>query len=152
MDLSRPIEQLVTTAVEGSRQALEEIVRRIQKPVYNLALRMLFHPADAEDAAQEILITVITNLRSYRFEGPFQAWVMRIAANKLKGFRKSLAERKFYSLDHAETVMDKAEARGWFKNAPDAPEPYLEAEMRIACTQAMLLVLDRPHRLAFILA
>ncbi|RPI70070.1 MAG: RNA polymerase subunit sigma-70, partial [Geobacteraceae bacterium] len=34
--------------------------------VYALALRMLFHPEDAEDAAQEILIKVITHLSTFQ--------------------------------------------------------------------------------------
>lgn len=144
-------EQLVTEAVQGSREALEEILRRIQNPVYSIALRMLFHPADAEDASQEILIKVITNLKGFRFEGPFMAWVMRIAANHLKTTRKSWAEKKELNMEKAHEVIDKAEARGWFSKPLEAPEPLMEIEMRSACTQALLLALDRAHRMAFVL-
>ncbi len=55
-------EELVQAARSGDRAALEELVTRIQKPLYNLAVRMLWHPADAEDATQEILIKIITQL------------------------------------------------------------------------------------------
>ena len=144
-------EQLVTEAVQGSREALEEILRRIQSPVYSIALRMLFHPADAEDATQEILIKVITNLKGFRFEGPLMAWVMRIAANHLKTTRKSWAEKKELNMEKAHEVIDKAEARGWFKKPLWSPEPLMEIEMRSACTQALLLALDRAHRMAFVL-
>jgi len=144
-------EQLVSEAVNGSRDALEEIVRRIQGPVYSLALRMLLHPADAEDAAQEILTAVITNLRGYRFEGPFRAWVMRIAANKLKAVRKSSMEKRIASVENLDEIMDRVESLGWFSQPLEAPESYLETEMRSVCTHAMLFALDRAHRLAFIL-
>jgi len=83
------IENLIPKAVNGSKDALEEIVRGIQNYVYSLALRMLLDPQDAEDIAQEILITVITNLHGYRFEGPFRAWVLRIAANKIKAVHRT---------------------------------------------------------------
>ena len=53
---SLSINELVERAKEGSQDMLEEIIRRIQDGVYGLALRMLFIPADAEDAAQEILL------------------------------------------------------------------------------------------------
>ena len=53
--------------------------------------------ADAEDAAQEIIIRVITNLRTYRFEGSFRAWVLRIAVNKLKTVRKTFTEKRMAS-------------------------------------------------------
>jgi DNA-directed RNA polymerase specialized sigma24 family protein len=52
---------------------------------------MMLDRQDAEDAAQEILIRVITNLRSYRFEGSFRAWVLSIAVNKHRTVRKTVA-------------------------------------------------------------
>jgi DNA-directed RNA polymerase specialized sigma24 family protein len=38
------------------RGAVRAVVEAVQDPVYQLALRMLGHPADAEDAAQEIVV------------------------------------------------------------------------------------------------
>lgn len=150
-DAAEQIESLVTKAVEGSKDALEEIVRRIQNYVYSLSLRMLLDPQDAEDTAQEILITVITNLHGYRFEGPFRAWVLRIAVNKIKAVRRTKAEKKMAPVDNLDKIMDRYEARGWFAKPLDAPEAYLEVETRSICTHAILLSLDRPHRMAFIL-
>lgn len=147
----RPIEELVATAAEGSSAALEEIVRRIQDRIYRLALRMLSHPEDAQDASQEILIKVITNLKGFRSEGPFTAWVYRIAANHLKTFRKSRMERFEINWEKARGLVDQAEARGWLSDPPAAPNRVLEIEARLRCTQALLTALDRPHRLAFIL-
>ena len=45
-------ENLVVRARAGDRKALED---HHQAWIYNIALRMLFHPQDAEDATQEIL-------------------------------------------------------------------------------------------------
>lgn len=149
--MAEQAEELVTRALEGSRTALEQIIELIQDKVYALSLRMLFHPMDAEDATQEILVKVITNLRGFRFEGPFQAWVYRIAANHLKTTRKRRAEHKVFSLESAQANIDRAQARGWFSSPLEAPAPLLELEMRSACTQALLLTLDRDLRLAFIL-
>jgi RNA polymerase sigma factor (sigma-70 family) len=145
------IEQLVKEAVQGSKSALEEIVRRIQQPIYSLCIRMLLDRQDAEDTAQEILITVITNLQGYRFEGPFQAWVFKIAVNKLKAVRKTKAERKMAAIDNLDDIIERYEARGWFAKPVEAPEPYLEIETRSVCTHALLMALDRPYRIAFIL-
>jgi RNA polymerase sigma factor (sigma-70 family) len=151
MKAEKETEQLVREAVQGSKDALEEIVRRIQAPVYSLSLRMLLNREDAEDTTQEILITVITNLQGYRFEGPFRSWVLRIAANKLKAVRKTYAEKKMSSVENLDEIIDRYEARGWFSKPLDAPEPYLELETRSVCTHALLLSLDRSHRMAFIL-
>ena len=54
-----------------------------QDRVYRLALRMLGHPQDAEDAAQEILVIVQPRLGSFRGESAFSTWVWRIAARPL---------------------------------------------------------------------
>ena len=145
------IEHLVTEAVQGSKNALEEIIHRIQESVYSLSLRMLFDPEDAKDTAQEILIAVITNLRGYRHEGAFRAWVMRIAVNKLKAVRKSYAENKMSTVGNLDGIIDRYEANGWFSKPQDIPQPYLEAETRAVCTHAILLCLNRSHRMAFIL-
>lgn len=145
------LEELVMEARSGSGAALEEVVRRLQDRVYRLSLRMLFHTADAEDASQEILIKVITNLHGFRFECPFHLWVMRIAANHLKAARRGRLEQHFCSLEQTQDNIDRAQAKGWFAQPLAAPEPLLEKEMRSLCTQALLLALDRPQRLAFIL-
>ena len=147
----RPLEEAVIEALDGSRQALEEIALRIQDRIFGLALRMLSHPEDARDAAQEILIKVMTRLETFRAEGPFQAWVFRIAANHLLTVRKSRMERFEISWEKACELVDQAEARGWLSNPPAAPDRVLEIETRLRCTQALLTAMDRPHRLAFIL-
>jgi RNA polymerase sigma factor (sigma-70 family) len=151
MATDKQTRQLVRDAVKGSRDALEELVRRIQQPVYSLSLRMLLNRQDAEDAAQEIIIRVITNLRSYRFEGPFRAWVLRIAVNKLNTARKTFAEKRMASIEDLDSILDRYEARGWLSTPMEAPEPYLEAETMAICTHALLSALNRSLRLAFIL-
>ena len=47
---------LVLRARSGDHQALQDLVQRHQTWIYNIAIRMLRHPQDAEDATEEILI------------------------------------------------------------------------------------------------
>ena len=54
---------LVEQARGGSRDALERLVRRHQAWVYNVAVRMVFHPQDAEEVTQEVLVKAVTPLR-----------------------------------------------------------------------------------------
>ncbi len=150
MKNNNEMNQLVCNAVQGSKTALEEIIREIQKYIYSLSLRMLFDPEDAEDTTQEILITIITNLQGYRQEGPFRAWIMRIAYNKIKAARKSRIEKKMSTINNLEEIIDRYEAKNHFKKQQDIPQPYLEAETRSICIHAILMCLDRSHRMAFI--
>ncbi|MCB2148966.1 MAG: RNA polymerase sigma factor [Deltaproteobacteria bacterium] len=151
MEADKQTQQLIRKAIHGSRDALEDLVRRIQQPVYSLSLRMLLNRQDAEDAAQEIIIRVTTNLKGYRFEGPFRAWVLRIAVNKLKTVRKTFAEKRMAPVENLDSILDRYEAKGWLSKPLEAPEPYLEVETRSICIHALLSALNRSHRLAFIL-
>ena len=73
-------ETLVTRAVAGSNSAWHKLVKRYEKRVYNYALRMVGHPDDAFDLMQEVFVGVHRNLSSFRGDGPFPAWLFRIAS------------------------------------------------------------------------
>ena len=56
------LQALVDQAVAGDKKALETLATNVQDLVFNLSLRMLGTFADAEDAAQDILLKMITHL------------------------------------------------------------------------------------------
>lgn len=144
-------EQLAQRARQGSQPALEELVRRFQDRVYGLALRMLYNPPDAEDATQEILIKLVTNLQGYRGEGTLAAWVYRVAANHLISVRRSRGERAEVTLEQVNAQLDRHQASTWRESESVALRAVLVQEARISCLQGLLLSLDRGHRLALIL-
>ena len=51
---------------------------RHQPWIYNIAARMLYHPQDAEDATQEILVKALTALASFEGRSSFRTWLYRI--------------------------------------------------------------------------
>ena len=89
----------VKKAQQGDAAALEALIVEIQGKVYGLALRMLWHPEDAKDATQEILLRVVTHLASFRGESSFSTWVYRIAANHLLTWRHSRMEAQTLSFE-----------------------------------------------------
>ncbi|MDY6990270.1 MAG: RNA polymerase sigma factor [Thermodesulfobacteriota bacterium] len=145
------LEAWVDEARKGNRQALEQVVRSIQDKVYALAFRMLGHPADAEDAAQEILVKVITHLVDFRGESAFTSWVYRIASNHLLNIRKRRAERLGITFQLWEDLIHKETGDKEVQVLPEAEENLLAEEVRIGCMQGLLICLDRDERLAFIL-
>jgi RNA polymerase sigma factor (sigma-70 family) len=148
MDTS--LEQLARQAQEGNSQALEQLVEQIEGKVYGLALRMLWHPEDARDATQEILIRVITHLGSFRGESRLMTWVYRVAANYLSDRRKSRLEEQHYTFERFGTELDQHLAdRPTLKDSAD--EALLLEEIKLGCTLGLLLCLDRAQRLAYIL-
>ncbi|HMH83208.1 MAG TPA: sigma-70 family RNA polymerase sigma factor [Gemmatimonadales bacterium] len=73
---------LVARARSGDLEALEALYRAFETPVYNLALRMLRRPEDAEDVLQETFLEVVRSIKQYRGEGHLWGWIRQIAASK----------------------------------------------------------------------
>jgi RNA polymerase sigma factor (sigma-70 family) len=144
-------ERLVDLAKEGQKEALEQLVGRIQDRIYNLALRTLFLPADAEDATQEILIKVITHLADFKGQSRFTTWVFRIATNHLLTTHKCRAEKRGFSFKRAEEGIEAALSMPSSNDAEACENGLVVEEVRLACLQGMLLCLSREIRLAFIL-
>jgi RNA polymerase sigma factor (sigma-70 family) len=141
----------VPRAREGSREALERLVRHIQEPVYALSLRMLGDPADAEDAAQEILIKVITHLEGFREESGFSTWVHRIAANHLLSTSKGRMRRLRLDFDVYESHVSKEGEGARTAAVANPDQQLLLEETRASCMQGLLQCLSQELRLAFIL-
>jgi RNA polymerase sigma factor (sigma-70 family) len=145
-------ENLVVRARIGDRTALENLIERHQAWIYNIALRMLFHPQDAEDATQEVLVKVVTRLSSFEGRSTFRTWLYRIVANHLLNVRRGREELKITTFSAYGDGLD---------NTPDLdpPDPkgvspdenLLVTEAMLACTSGMLLCLDREQRLAYTL-
>ncbi|MFI6048005.1 RNA polymerase sigma factor [Nocardia sp. NPDC051321] len=141
--------ELVGRAVAGDRDAIAEVVRLLQDPLYRLALRMVWRPAEAEDATQEILLRVLGNLGTWRAEAKLLTWAYRIGVNYLLNLkRQTPQEAAQLSLDaYREGLADglaDEEYRG-----PEAT--LLTQEVRLNCSQAMLQCLARDERVAFVL-
>lgn len=50
--------------------------------MYNICMRMLPNRIDAEDVLQDAFVSAFRNLKSYRGESSFGAWLKRIVINK----------------------------------------------------------------------
>ncbi|PYX09743.1 MAG: hypothetical protein DMG85_09020, partial [Acidobacteria bacterium] len=147
LGMSQTPEANARKAQRGDQAALEEVIAQIQGKVYGLALRMLWHPEDAQDATQEILLRVVTHLVTFRGESTFFTWVYRIAANHLLRFRKSRLEEQGFTFE----MFGKDLEEGLSDSSVHPDDSILFQEIRVGCTLGMLLCLDRPHRLAYIL-
>ena len=145
-----PLERLVDLAKKGSRNALEELVKRIQDRIYGLALRTLFLPADAEDATQEILIKIITHLGSFKGESHFTTWCFRVAVNHLLSTRKRRAE-KWFSFETCANAIEEAQQMSSMKDFESPEDHLIVEEVKLACLQGMLICLSREIRIVFIL-
>lgn len=68
-------------ARRGDKAAFGKIIEAYQRPVYNLAYRMLNNSGEAEEAAQEAFIRAYTRLDSYNPNHKFSTWLLSITSN-----------------------------------------------------------------------
>ena len=142
------LSELAFAAAHGDSEAVERLVAAVADDVYRLALRMVWHPQDAEDAPQEALVRIVTRLGSFRGEAAFRTWAYRVAANHLINRGRSRMERENLTFRRfAEDLHD-----GLADRAAEGPDAALLAEeVKLGCTLGMLLCLDREQRLAYVL-
>src|SRR5512145_278668 len=91
--------ELIARIKDGNRDALEALIRRHQGWIYNIALRMVYFPEDAEDVTQEILIKLLTSLSSFEGKSRFRTWLYRIVVNHVLNMKRSRAEDSGYTFD-----------------------------------------------------
>ena len=68
-------------ARRGDQTAFGKLIEAYQRPVYNLAYRMLNNPGEAEEAAQEAFIRAYTRLHTYNPDHKFSTWMLSITSN-----------------------------------------------------------------------
>ncbi len=142
-------ECLVSQALEGSRRALESLISRYRDWIYNLAIRMVIVPEDAEDVTQEILIKIITRLKQYDpARAAFKTWLYRVTVNHIINMKTRGLEKAGFTFGNYYERMD---------DIPDR-EPEDSREIRalvhdtmINCVMATLICLNRTQRLVIIL-
>jgi RNA polymerase sigma factor (sigma-70 family) len=144
--------ELVAAAVDGDRAALENLLLRHQAWIYNLAVRMVWEPTDAEDVTQEVLVKVVTKLSTFRGDAEFRTWLYRMVANHVLNMRRR---------HHEETAVSFSQFGAQLAAAPELelPDrrslpvdvPMLVDEAKLGCTIGMIMCLDRRQRLAYVL-
>lgn len=142
---------LVDKAVEGDKNALEGLILSVRDMIFNLSLRMLGRPCDAEDATQEIMIKIMTQLSSFRKESAFSTWVYRIATNYLINYKKSMFAQRPLSYEFYGQDINN----GFIPVSGDAVQSVdqniLAEELKQSCTNVMLQCLDPESRLIYVL-
>jgi RNA polymerase sigma-70 factor, ECF subfamily len=135
-----PDARLVVQARAGAQPAFREIVRRYERPVRSLILRMVRDPALAEDLAQDTFLKAFRSLSSFDASRTFSSWLFRIANNTaIDAIRRR---------PHGQQEL---EGRAQLDPAvPPAPDPVEEAALGQAL-EAALGRLRADHRMAVLL-
>jgi RNA polymerase sigma-70 factor (ECF subfamily) len=103
--VSNDEQRLVARARQGDAASYEVLVQRHAQYAYNLALRVVGDPLEAEDLTQEAFLRAWQALPRFRSQSSFSTWLSRIVTNlcinRLPQMKKELA-----ALDPGDEMID----------------------------------------------
>lgn len=135
---------LLQRALAGDGAATQSLVQTYQQPVLRLALSILDDPNEAEEAAQDVFVTALGALETYRGEASFKTWLLSITINQC---RMRLRKRKARDL-LLRTVQTFFRVSGASSAFPE--EIIIRREAEGALWKAVH-ALDEKHRLPILL-
>lgn len=156
--VSRDDARLVRSFRKGDEQAFEELVRRYQDPVYNVAYRMVGEREAAMDVAQEAFMKAFRGIETYNTRMAFKNWLYRIATNAAIDHLRRRAAARYVSMEVAYSRSDYREqqAPGGVEAEPpgsedDIPENVSLKNETAAFLQEAILKLPENYRAAIVL-
>src|SRR5574341_43765 len=78
---------------KGAPQAAEMLFDRFHGKIYNLAMSILKTESDAEEATQDVFLTVVQKVHTFKGNSALYSWIYRICVNaclmRLRGKKRS---------------------------------------------------------------
>jgi RNA polymerase sigma-70 factor (ECF subfamily) len=87
------LDGLARSAAAGDTAALDDLLAAIQPRVQRIVGRMLLHPQDAEEAAQDALLAVARNIGRFEGRSKFTTWLHAVASNSARSTYRTLKRR-----------------------------------------------------------
>ncbi len=151
---SDPDSRLVERARAGDARAFEALVRRYERWVFTLALRMVGDRGEAEDVAQDVFLKAYTGLSGFRGSSRFSTWLYAIASHHCLNHLASRARRPVPESSLRPAGSDADDPPGPVERlADEAPraDELLERQETARQVQEALLGLTDDHRLILVL-
>jgi RNA polymerase sigma factor (sigma-70 family) len=109
------VASLVRQALAGDSTAFESIIRRYERRVVSLAMKLLARSEDAQDAAQEVFLRTYKYLHRLDLQKPIEPWLMRMTVNVCRDIGRK-RQRRCDTYCETETLEASA--------APKDCDPY----------------------------
>jgi RNA polymerase sigma-70 factor (ECF subfamily) len=141
-------ERLVAEAQRGSIEAFNRLVRRYERQVYNVALRVVGQAEIAEDVTQDTFLLAYRSLRQFR-GGLFRAWLLRITTNRCYD---ELRRRQRRPAESFEELTFEPQAQWSSLSAGEEPQERAERAELARALEAALRRLPDDQRIVVVLS
>ena len=137
-------EQAVILRVQqGEAEAFSHLVTAYEKQVYNLCLRMVTNPEDAQDLAQEAFLKAWRGLSFYKAESSFSTWLYRLTTNVCIDFLRKRRRSSTVSLSNED---DGEEWELELTDPAPTPEQHLEYQDQAQAVAQAMEQLEEEYR------
>lgn len=130
-------ETLVHEILSGDVNSYALLVKRYQKPIYNLMLRMTGSEQDAADLTQETFVRAYEKLERFDASASFFPWLYTMGLNLARDFlrRAKKSPIEFYELENSFSIeidqddrfADRIEVQDVLEGLQKLPVEYREA-------------------------
>lgn len=136
--------ELLAKVSQGDRSAFKTLFDTHSTHVYNICLRMLGNPGDAEEVSQDVFMTLWQKADSVRGESRLSTWLHRVAINKSINFRKRGGVlnrlKQIMSIDTEDVSLSEQ------LPAPETERPDRALESNQATEELAALMAEIPSR------
>ena len=143
-------QKLVARCQKGDADAFEELVRKYQQTIFNIAYHYVGYKNEVEDVAQKIFTKIYFSLQKFDLQRPFFPWLYRIAINQCYDELRRIRRQK----THTFTELSLEDTNSIENLISQNEMPLLPDENRQemqALLQRMLNQLPDQQRLAIVL-
>ncbi|WP_106794306.1 RNA polymerase sigma factor [Aquimarina sp. Aq78] len=142
---------LIAQSLAGHKAALENLIKKHQDWIYNVALSFVGDKDEAADLTQEVLIKIVTKLDSFKQKSLFRTWVYRIVKNHFLNMKRGKYEINSPTLEEFGQGLDQLPNESLSDYSFEVENKLLVKEAKISCMKGMLLCLDREQRMIYII-
>ena len=132
---------LLSSALRGDEEALNELFSRYYRFLYFLACRVLGGREDAQDVVQNCLLRAVRNLQQFNNDGAFRSWLTRILVNEAISLLRKRRSRPRFSVGRVSSEDDR-------DVLDRLPGPGLNPEQALAKKESILALTEEVTRLS----
>jgi len=106
-------EQLIEEAINGSRKALAELVKKYEQTVFNFAFKICRNKERAENTMQETFLSMVKSLKQFSGKSKLSTWLYTIVSNHCLMQARSQKKYDYTSLENEEGLIDERNVVDW---------------------------------------
>lgn len=140
-------EQLIEEAINGSKLALAELVKKYEQTVYNFAFKICRNKERAEHTMQETFMSMIKSLKQFSGKSKLSTWLYTIVSNHCLMLARSQKKYDYTSLENEDGLIDDRNIVDW----NFSPDKIAEnSELKVVLDEA-IQKLPHEYRVVFLL-